>query len=123
MMPQSSVAQRIERLIPQLQTTVLYSVGQSLFKEDRLMYAMHLVHGSHPEMFEKNEWEFFLGDLVSGACAYHDSTGTASQPVTTLLALHALEHHRLLCRSLTCLTPFLKASLNGLRPSKRRCSS
>ncbi|KXJ04469.1 Cytoplasmic dynein 2 heavy chain 1, partial [Exaiptasia diaphana] len=32
---------------------------------DRLMFALHLVHGTHPEMFQTKEWEFFCGMVVS----------------------------------------------------------
>jgi len=35
-----------------------------LFKADRLMFALHVVHGMRLEDFEENEWEVFVGDIV-----------------------------------------------------------
>lgn len=35
-------------------------IPRSLFKADRLMFAMHLVHGMHPEMFTDKEWDVSL---------------------------------------------------------------
>ena len=37
-----------------LQQLVYEYVCRSLFKADRLMFAMHMVHGMKPEMFEEN---------------------------------------------------------------------
>lgn len=34
------------------QVRVLYFVGRALLKEDRPTFALHLVHGMHPEMFQ-----------------------------------------------------------------------
>lgn len=31
---------------------VLYFVGRALLKEDRPTFALHLVHGMHPELFQ-----------------------------------------------------------------------
>jgi len=59
-----TVEQRISLLIKTLKRKLLYYVGRSLFKGDRLMYAMHLAHVMHPDMFAENEWRFFVGDLV-----------------------------------------------------------
>jgi len=56
---------RIKLLRNRLQTLTYEYVCRSLFKADRLMFAMHLAHGMHPDEFDKNEWEFFIGILVS----------------------------------------------------------
>lgn len=61
----SSTEQRIKSLRGALQSLVYEYVCRSLFKADRLMFALHLVHGMHPELFEEKEWEFFTGLLVS----------------------------------------------------------
>ena len=29
------------------------------------MFALHLVHGMHPELFAEQEWEAFTGQIVS----------------------------------------------------------
>lgn len=60
-----SVEERIRRLIPALQRRVLVFVGRSLFKADRLMFALHFVHGMLPDQFGEHEWEYFVGDLVA----------------------------------------------------------
>ncbi|XP_033122293.1 cytoplasmic dynein 2 heavy chain 1-like, partial [Anneissia japonica] len=61
----SSTEMRIQRLIKCLQDLVYEYVCRSLFKSDRLMFALHLAHGMHPEMFQENEWEAFIGQIVS----------------------------------------------------------
>ncbi|KAL8004079.1 putative AAA+ ATPase domain, dynein heavy chain region D6 P-loop domain-containing protein [Plasmopara halstedii] len=63
-MESSSTKDRILRLIPILEHKVLMFVGRALFKEHRPMFGMHLVHGMHPECFERNEYEFFCGEVV-----------------------------------------------------------
>lgn len=45
---------RIKMLVGQLQHLVYEYVCRSLFKVDRLMFAMHMVHGMKPDMFEEN---------------------------------------------------------------------
>ncbi|CAF0769940.1 unnamed protein product [Adineta steineri] len=39
-------------------------VTRSLFKSDRLMFAMHLAHGMFPKKIPENEWEHFIGISV-----------------------------------------------------------
>ncbi len=46
-----------------LQYTYEY-VSRSLFKADRLTFALHLGHGMYPAEFDKNEWELFCGHIV-----------------------------------------------------------
>ncbi|CAE7770330.1 DYNC2H1 [Symbiodinium sp. KB8] len=57
-------AARIASLIPSLQNRALLTIGRSLLKGDRLMFALHVVHGTHGRCFGTNEWEFFVGELV-----------------------------------------------------------
>jgi dynein heavy chain 2, cytosolic len=54
-------AAQVARLLPELQRRVLLHFSRSLLKEDRLMYALHLVHGCRPELFAEHEWELFTG--------------------------------------------------------------
>ncbi|RLN86865.1 hypothetical protein BBJ28_00018703, partial [Nothophytophthora sp. Chile5] len=77
-MESTSTKDRILRLIPILEHKLLMFVGRALFKEHRPMFGMHLVHGMHPDCFEKNEYEFFCGELVE-----NDKAG-ASRGQTTL---------------------------------------
>ncbi len=55
---------RIRALTNTLQSLVFEYVSRSLFKADRLMFALHLAHGMHPEHFQDKEWEAFTGQLV-----------------------------------------------------------
>ncbi|XP_033632471.1 cytoplasmic dynein 2 heavy chain 1-like isoform X2 [Asterias rubens] len=61
----NSTEMRIQKLIISLQTLVYEYVCRSLFKEARLMFALHLVHGMYAHHFKENEWELFLGQIVS----------------------------------------------------------
>ncbi|XP_022324921.2 cytoplasmic dynein 2 heavy chain 1-like isoform X2 [Crassostrea virginica] len=61
----SGTDHRIKALTQRLQNLVYEQVCRSLFKADRLMFALHMVHGMKPELFDENEWEGFTGTLVS----------------------------------------------------------
>ncbi|ESO93665.1 hypothetical protein LOTGIDRAFT_209197 [Lottia gigantea] len=61
----SGTEMRIKNLSYRLQLMIYEYVCQSLFKADRLMFAMHMVHGMKPNMFAENEWEAFTGILVA----------------------------------------------------------
>lgn len=50
----SGTEMRIRTLSQHLQQLVYEYVCRSLFKADRLMFAMHLVHGIKAELFENN---------------------------------------------------------------------
>ena len=58
-------AQTTQQKLEQLSNTLIklcYSeIGRSLFKSDRLTYGMHFIKGVFPNLFGKNEWEFFTG--------------------------------------------------------------
>lgn len=60
---------RIRTLMTTLLSLVYEYVCRSLFKADRLMFALHLVHGMYPNLFDQNEWEAFTGQLVGQAAA------------------------------------------------------
>ncbi|KAL3878520.1 hypothetical protein ACJMK2_030860 [Sinanodonta woodiana] len=61
----SGTEHRIKLLVERLQQLVYEYVCRSLFKVDRLMFAMHMVHGMKQDQFEENEWEAFSGMLVA----------------------------------------------------------
>ncbi|TRY75069.1 hypothetical protein TCAL_08574 [Tigriopus californicus] len=65
---------RIEVLKESLLIRVYHYISRSLFKGDRLTFAMHLVHGMYPALFEENEWETFTGLIVEGDSS---SSGTS----------------------------------------------
>ncbi|CAF3379900.1 unnamed protein product [Rotaria sp. Silwood1] len=50
----------------QLRMTYTY-ITRSLFKSDRLMFAMHLAHGMFSKKIPDNEWEHFIGISVADA--------------------------------------------------------
>ncbi|KAG8224815.1 hypothetical protein J437_LFUL002261 [Ladona fulva] len=43
---------------------VYYHVSQSLFKEDRMIFSLHLAHKMFKEKFHNMEWELFTGQVV-----------------------------------------------------------
>lgn len=57
--------ERLELLCADLEIRVLYFVGTAIFKVDRPMFALHLVHGMHSNYFLPKEWEIFTGSLVA----------------------------------------------------------
>ena len=66
----SSSASKNENRIKDLMRSLLHIVYEyitrSLFKEDRLMFALHLAHGMFGDLFLPNEWELFTGMLIDG---------------------------------------------------------
>ncbi|CAB3978327.1 cytoplasmic dynein 2 heavy chain 1-like [Paramuricea clavata] len=65
---------RIKTLMGSLQSLVYDYVCRSLFKADRLMFALHMVHGMRSDAFQENEWEFFTGFLVADVFKRQDSS-------------------------------------------------
>ncbi|ROT63097.1 putative cytoplasmic dynein 2 heavy chain 1-like isoform X1 [Penaeus vannamei] len=61
----SATENRIKVLQRALIDLVYSYISRSLFKADRLMFGLHLVHGMYPEQFQKNEWQAFTGQLVT----------------------------------------------------------
>lgn len=61
----ASAEERTRALGPLLQQLVFGSVSRSLFKRDRMTYAMHLLHLLHPDLFGEHEWAVFTGQLVN----------------------------------------------------------
>uniref|UniRef100_A0A3Q3KJ04 Cytoplasmic dynein 2 heavy chain 1 n=1 Tax=Monopterus albus TaxID=43700 RepID=A0A3Q3KJ04_MONAL len=55
---------RIAALETCLKNMVYEYVCRSLFKADRLMFAIHFVKGMYPELFQENEWDVFTGTVV-----------------------------------------------------------
>ncbi|XP_069747277.1 cytoplasmic dynein 2 heavy chain 1 isoform X4 [Narcine bancroftii] len=55
---------RITMLIAKLKTSVYEYICRSLFKADQLMFALHFIHGMHPDLFQEHEWDAFTGLIV-----------------------------------------------------------
>ena len=60
----SSTEEKLNYLSNSLIKLVFSEIGRSLFKADRLTYSLHFVKGVYPNLFAKNEWEFFSGTAV-----------------------------------------------------------
>eukprot|EP00954_Amorphochlora_amoebiformis_P005296 417670-Amorphochlora_amoeboformis.AAC.1 len=60
----NDLKKRIRTLCRSLLVSTVEYVLSSLFKADRLMFGMHIVHGMFKRQFQKGEWEFFTGEMV-----------------------------------------------------------
>lgn len=56
--------QKLNYAADNLLKNVYNIIGSSLFKSDRLMFGLHMIKGIRPELFESNEWDFFLGNTI-----------------------------------------------------------
>uniref|UniRef100_A0AC35UGI5 Dynein heavy chain n=1 Tax=Rhabditophanes sp. KR3021 TaxID=114890 RepID=A0AC35UGI5_9BILA len=54
----------LEGVYNDLRETVFIYISRGLFKADRLMFSINYVHKTKPDLFGKNEWEFFIGSLA-----------------------------------------------------------
>jgi hypothetical protein len=59
--------EKLNLLTDTLVKLVFFENARSLFKQDRLTYGLHFVHGINPEIFGDNEWEFFIGTSAIGS--------------------------------------------------------
>ena len=62
---QSSGDTRMQFLELDLKRHVYEKTARSLFKGDRLTFAMHLVRGIRPESIAADEWNFFIGLVIA----------------------------------------------------------
>lgn len=63
----SNTEEKLNYLSNSLIKLCFSEIGRSLFKADRLTYSLHFVKGVYPNLFAKNEWEFFSGTVVASA--------------------------------------------------------
>lgn len=61
--PHDVAQARVRELVPALTARVVFEVGGALFKADRLLFALHIVHGARPGAFGEDEWALFTGAL------------------------------------------------------------
>ena len=74
----------IARMVERLKLSVFGYVTRSLFKADRLMFALHLLHCLYPQHYAEREWEFFIDALVVDTtkdAAADAATTTTTAPV------------------------------------------
>lgn len=60
----SSTEEKLNQLSNSLIKLCFSEIARSLFKSDRLTYSLHFVKGIFPQLFGKQEWEFFTGQVV-----------------------------------------------------------
>ncbi|KAJ3141233.1 Cytoplasmic dynein 2 heavy chain 1 [Geranomyces variabilis] len=56
---------RIQLLMSTLEKLAFSYISRSLFKADRQMFALHLIHLLQPDLFGENEWDLFTGSAVA----------------------------------------------------------
>lgn len=90
-----ALEERLARLTPLLERGTFFFVGRGLFKADRCMFALHLVHGMRPNQFLDGEWELLTGEIgatVEGAAApprgFPEWAATDRAPAFAALAGH-----------------------------------
>ncbi|CAD8135851.1 unnamed protein product [Paramecium octaurelia] len=49
---------------------IFNQIAGSLFKQDRLIFALHLVKGCKPELIEEEEWQFMIGNQIPNESAH-----------------------------------------------------
>jgi dynein heavy chain 2 len=59
------IKKKLEFAQSQLYSNLLDDLGISLFKNDRLLFALHLTRGVNPESIPESEWALFLGNLIT----------------------------------------------------------
>ncbi|KAJ3307863.1 Cytoplasmic dynein 2 heavy chain 1, partial [Blyttiomyces sp. JEL0837] len=55
---------RIKLLIGALEKITFRYISRSLFKNDRQMFSLHLIHQMHENLFEPKEWNLFSGQIL-----------------------------------------------------------
>lgn len=83
---QANPAAHIDLLVHGLTVKVFDHVSRSLFKADRLMFALHFAHMLRPEAFAPHEWEFFLGELVDTNIESSSSSSSSASAVPSWIA-------------------------------------
>lgn len=69
--------------------------GRSLFKKDRLTYSLHFVKGVFPQLFAKNEWEFFSGASIIESRSNARLPNWASKDRAEIFGMFATTHQML----------------------------
>uniref|UniRef100_A0A7S1KLM8 Cytoplasmic dynein 2 heavy chain 1 n=1 Tax=Percolomonas cosmopolitus TaxID=63605 RepID=A0A7S1KLM8_9EUKA len=61
----NDLAQRIDQLAKHLRTLAFNFCSRSLFKNDRLLFAMHMCKGLYPETIDEDRWNYFIGNMMN----------------------------------------------------------
>jgi dynein heavy chain 2 len=65
----SSLSEKLEKLRRNLVKYLFFHVCRAIFKADQVMFGIHFVHFTRPEIFEPNEWEFLKGEVAASGDA------------------------------------------------------
>nr|XP_023648221.1 cytoplasmic dynein 2 heavy chain 1 isoform X1 [Paramormyrops kingsleyae]XP_023648222.1 cytoplasmic dynein 2 heavy chain 1 isoform X1 [Paramormyrops kingsleyae] len=76
-----STEARISSLAVRLKSMVYEYVCRSLFKADRLVFALHFIRGMRPELLQESEWDTFTGLIVGDALRKGDSQASERERV------------------------------------------
>ena len=60
-----SIQEKLQYAQQFLYRNILDDLGISLFKQDRMLFALHMVRGVYPEKIPDREWNLFLGQTIS----------------------------------------------------------
>jgi len=85
----SSTEEKLNFLSTSLIKLTFAEVGRSLFKFDRLTYALHFIRGVYPHLVGKNEWEFFTGTVVASSEAASHLPRWANKDRKEIFAVYA----------------------------------
>lgn len=61
----ANLPDKLEKLRKSLVKLIFISVGRAIFKSDQLMFGLHFIKFTKPEIFEANEWEFLKGEVAA----------------------------------------------------------
>jgi hypothetical protein len=64
-------------------------IGRSLFKADRLTYSLHFIKGVFPQLFGRNEWDFFSGAVVASSDSHMQLPRWATKDRKEIFAMFA----------------------------------
>ncbi|EGR34655.1 hypothetical protein IMG5_004580 [Ichthyophthirius multifiliis] len=61
----SEINQKLKESENQLNKIIFNNIASSLFKADRMTLSLHLINDIFPQFFAENEYQFFLGNILS----------------------------------------------------------
>ena len=64
-----NLAEKLEKLRRNLVRYLFFHVCRAIFKADQLMFGLHFIKFTKPEIFESNEWEFLKGEVAASGDA------------------------------------------------------
>ena len=65
----ANLVEKLEKLRRNLVRYLFFHVCRAIFKADQMMFGIHFVRFTRPEIFEANEWEFLKGEVAASGDA------------------------------------------------------